>query len=118
MTKSQLESMTVEQKALKVYNAMNNPKGKEYNSIEEACKAYDFAPASYYNYAKKFKGLVDIAKDTYFPQNPTTAKNWADEVQALRKENEELKKRLEQDRLRIFKLERKVVNFVIGEAQA
>jgi hypothetical protein len=113
MTKAELKLLTVEQKALEVYNAMHNPKGKKFDSVEEACKHYKLAPASYYIYAKKFRGLVDLTKE--LPQKPITASNWIEEIQALRKQREEIKQRFEAELKRI---DSRILTIVSGEVRA
>jgi len=93
------DKMTTDEKTLRVREDMVK---KKFSSIEEACKFYKFAPASYYNHVKKLPSDL-------LPEKPTTANNWISEIETLRKENETL-------RLRMFKLERKLVSVSLGEA--
>lgn len=118
MKAAQLKPMTVEQKTLRVFNDMAK---KKFTSIEAACKAYKFAPASYYLHVKNIKRIEALASagirsEAELPTTPTTANKWADEVEALRKENTKLKNDFEAERLRSFRLERKLVNLILGEA--
>lgn len=104
-----MKEMTTREKTLRVKQDM--AKGK-FSSIEEACKHYKFAPASYYNHQKK---VGDVLAEE-LPKTPTSAKNWIEDVEALRKENEELKRERESLRNRMFRLERKLVSVSLGEA--
>lgn len=118
MDKAKLKTMTVEQKTLAVYNDMKN---KKFTSIEAACKAYKFAPASYYSHAKKLKKIVAMAsagirEEAELPSKPTDSQTWTSEIETLRKQNEALKMEVSQKDVKISKLERKVVNLILGEA--
>lgn len=83
--------LTVQEKALKVMEAMEN---KAYSSVEKACEVYKISPASYYIYAKKARS-AGIKSTKEIPKVPTSAQNWVSEVQELRAEVAFLKKEME-----------------------
>jgi hypothetical protein len=81
---------------------------KQYETVEKACKSLKLSPASYYNYAKKLhrEGIP-------LPKEPTTKDAWADEIAALKKENEYLRDKIKKDSQVISKLQNKVLQFVL-----
>lgn len=111
-----MSKLSIEEKVIRVRDEMAK---KRFSSIEEACRYHKLSPASYYNYAKKLTGTPTIngsSNAVPLPSIPTSAKEWTNDILALRKENEDLKKQLESDRARMIKLERKLISITLGES--
>ena len=107
---NELRKQTLE-KTLAVKKAMEEGKFKR---IEDACKKVGISPASYYNYSKEISLSDKHGKGFHLPQSPISAANWTEEIEALRRENEELKRKLELNSSTVMRLKLKLADTVLS----
>lgn len=112
MNKRDLKKLSVPEKTLKVKQDMAENK---FNSIEEACAFYQFAPASYYNHAKKVGPKTKTFSGVMLPEG-TGPVNKEELIEALRRENDGLKRKVQEEELLISKLQKKLLTLVLADA--
>lgn len=112
MTRKEIRALSVPDKTKRVISDMA---AKKFNSIEEACKFYDFSPASYYNHAKKVGPKTKTFSGVILPET-SVPMNKEELIEALRRENAGLRQKVQEEELLISKLQKKLLNLVLADA--